>query len=1105
MWCYKKPGFEALLLTELQRQQQCSQFCDTLLKTEGVSVPAHSCILSALSPHISSALSSTPPPPAGQNRLLEFRALGACTLPHMVRLLYCGEMAGEGEMEKQEAISAAAKLGIHGLVEVTRRDQEGRNEEGWRAEVGVQTEPLMPEENEGRRGRWKREVTDESTFLWKEKQLDGRKDTWTQTEQLQLKSDPPSYPAASFETIDMKAFQGLGQTDSHLAPLRIPYIPISLLFPSDENQVYQPSSALVDSMQESTAAGHTAVAPPHAFVPPALLPFSSHVTSGPADLQSWWAGLQGATREVTAAEEWGDERLEHFQGNIPGYISYFLNPDKKEGFGRGRARRRPGAGVGGARRAATGERRARRPRARTGGRGRGGLTQTVDVQDVGVSRLQKLFLQRWGPSRAGQGGGAVGRKLYLKTRELLKSAKSSQRRRGRGKVWEFSQSGDVPLHSDGGGGGNTQQFNQLQDGLPVGRARRARAKPTAPVSFSSPNIRFYNVLSPTIQPSPSPGLQSPAASYVPPPSSLLLSTSLPPPAPPPHEEPPEHFDRLLEEVMMGLDILPNNAGAPHSQPPPPTGSSSYTSCGDAVVQNKHHHRTAGLLEASPGFHGATQVVAKSRGDVSAGLKKYRKNKTNRRSQITELQLLLDFILCVLVDCALPWIIVSGGIQYTAAESDEAETLERCSQPRKTSARRAAPPKNTEESPVKVKAPAKKRKKRRKNEYLLSLERKRVRVSKPVSSSDVKTKDVHDDKRDKQLQQRAVVKLESRGQLPARVTLQKHSCLQVKTFQRPEKAKTSSASVKDPRDSFSTKTYPIRSRFTDAHILDSSPFLEEPLQMTRTPAEGRANCSRDKPNRKVQLLSLFSAESSTVQIQPQPLEPCGTEEPLEKDQERHEGDNAARPQEEAEGATKRGGKRGAESEEVTSDESTASKRICFEQMTHSVSETFRPSPQSADSEPATREIKDISLTSVRPHLQIEDRESLMDEEMEIIDVDGGPEDDRCWSRTAPTLSHFAGVTPSVSPSSRSAKEVCLRSTRSWEEDKDEDIDVIGGSSPVPEPVIISWTESSEGEEEEGAEDIDVVGEKTDYALSADFTTVSKRELVTRKYQTEVLLH
>ncbi|XP_039668995.1 uncharacterized protein LOC120566536 [Perca fluviatilis] len=354
MWCYQKPGFEALLIAELQKQQQCSQFCDTLLKTEGISVPAHSCVLSAVSPHISSALSSAPPPPAGQSRLLEFRALGACTLLHMVRLLYCGEMAGEGENEKQEAISAAAKLGIHGLVEVTKRDRKSRKEEGegCHTEVGVQTEPLMPEENEGRRSRWRRDVRDGSTFLWKETLSDGEKETWTQTEEQQVNTGPPSHPAASFETIDMAALQSFGMTGSHLVPPEIPYIPISLVYPPDENQTHQPLSAFVDSMQESTAAEHTSVpvvAPPHAFVPPPLLPFTSQATSCGAASQSWWAAPKGASRNVAAAEDWEDEQLEQFQGNIPGYISYFLKPDKEEGSRRGRARSRRGAGVGGCR------------------------------------------------------------------------------------------------------------------------------------------------------------------------------------------------------------------------------------------------------------------------------------------------------------------------------------------------------------------------------------------------------------------------------------------------------------------------------------------------------------------------------------------------------------------------------------------------------------------------------------------------------------------------------------------------------------------------------------------------------------------------------------
>lgn len=435
----------------------------------GVSVPAHSCILSAISPHMSSALSSTPPPPAGQSRLLEFRALGACSLLRLVGLLYSGEMSGEGEEEKREAVSAAAMLGIHGLVEVTRRDCKSRNKgrEGQLVEVGVQTELLTPEEKNGRGGRWTREARDGSTFVWKETLSDGERDTWTQTEELQVNTAPPSCPAASFETIDMAVLQSLGQTDPDLLPPQIPYVPLTLFCPQGETQTHQPSFASM----ESTAAGNTsvaAVAPAYTSNPPPLLPLYSQPTTCAADPQSCWAGPERMSRNPKAAEEWEDERFEQFQGNIPGYINHFLNMDREKGSRRRRARGRQGAR--GSRRAGTGERRVRRPRGRTAGRGRGGLTQTVDVQEVGVSGLHKLFLQRWGmrASRTGQGGGAAGRKLHLKTRELLNPARSCQRRRGRREVWGFSLSGDVQLceggahHKQRGRRNMTQQFNKVR-------------------------------------------------------------------------------------------------------------------------------------------------------------------------------------------------------------------------------------------------------------------------------------------------------------------------------------------------------------------------------------------------------------------------------------------------------------------------------------------------------------------------------------------------------------------------------------------------------------------------------------------------------------------
>nr|XP_029132082.1 uncharacterized protein LOC114919047 [Labrus bergylta] len=793
MWCYQKPGFEALLLAELQRQQQCNQFCDTLIKTEGVSVPAHSCILSAISPQISSSLSALPAPPTGQSRHLDFRALGTCTLLHLVRLLYSGQMAGEGEEERQEAVSAAARLGIHGLVEVTR----GRNEEGegQHREEGVQTEPLIPGEGEERRGRWRREERNEGTFLWRETVSDGKKDTWTQTEELQVTTATPSHPAASFETIDMGALQTLQQTEPHLLPPYVSYLPVSLVYEPDETQGRNTPST-----------------------------------------DRCWAGA--------AAGDLEDNQLEQFHDNIPGYINYFLNPHQEAGPCRGRKSGRRAAGTGGTRRAATGERGTRRPQAKTGGRrrGRGVLTQTVDVQSVGVSKLQKMFLQRWGMKtpRTGQGGGAVGRRLYLKTREQLKPAKSCQRKRRRGKEWDFSQSGDLRE----GGESNIQLYNQ--DGLPVGRPKRTKAKQTsAPVS--SPPLKFDNVYhalsnsSPVLHPSTSAVLMSPAASYLPPAPSLFHTTSLPPAAPPPYE--PEPMDRLLEEVIMGLDILPNNnSGGLNSLPLSSAGSScTYASSGNVLTENKCVGSPPVLLEAESsrvvggglGRGGGVSSSAvpvlqqQGEGELNDMLENFlqsfeqhvgRWDEMERGSQSSTVVVLSEYRKTQTQTKAphlknTPRPLRCSQISELQ-QSDEAETLQSCPQ-----LSPLAPLKHAEETVTRVGES----RKNKKNQYPFSQMKGRKR--KPVSSSKAREKTVH--YRDKQLQQMPVVKLERSGPLPVRVTQQGRSCQSLEA-ESPGQTKSTPSSVKYPHGSWSMRSYPIRSRFREAHIMDSMPFLYEPL-------------------------------------------------------------------------------------------------------------------------------------------------------------------------------------------------------------------------------------------------------------------------------------
>lgn len=343
--------------------------------------------------------------------------------------MYSGEMVGEGEKEKQEAVSAAAKLGIHGLVEVTAK--HGENSQ-W-VEVGVQTEPLL--EKEKREGKWVRDVRNGSTIMWKKRLSGDIKDMWTQTEQLQVNTVAPE---STYETIDVSCLQNLRHTDSSV----IPFIPISLLYPPNENQLPQPSFAPMSSLQESSVAGPScAVLDP----PPSFSSLFSRETASIIHPQS-----RRTSSQVAAGNEWDDSSFERFKGNISGYINDFLNPEKQEKQThrvqqKGRRQR---SGARGTQRAGTGERIPRRPPARAAGSGRGGFTQTVDVQEVGLSAAQKLFLQRWSTtsSRTGQGGGAAGRKLYLKTREQLPKRRS----RGSEKMSKASlNKDDAPLNERG--------------------------------------------------------------------------------------------------------------------------------------------------------------------------------------------------------------------------------------------------------------------------------------------------------------------------------------------------------------------------------------------------------------------------------------------------------------------------------------------------------------------------------------------------------------------------------------------------------------------------------------------------------------------------------
>lgn len=123
-------------------------------------------------------------------------------------------------------------------------------------------------------------------------------------------------------------------------------------------------------------------------------------------------------------------------------------------------------------------------------------------------------------------------------------------------------------------------------------------------------------------------------------------------------------------------------------------------------------------------------------------------------------------------------------QIWQQQHDGTESSRRSLQPRK--ARHASPAEHSD-----VSGTDRRRKKKRKNEYMLSLEKKRIKVKNP--SNNRKTS-VVPDTGDKQLRQMAVVKLEKRGPLPVRVTLQEHSSLNTKVIHSHTVCTSASAEV-----------------------------------------------------------------------------------------------------------------------------------------------------------------------------------------------------------------------------------------------------------------------------------------------------------------------
>ncbi|KAL7886194.1 hypothetical protein AOLI_G00064890 [Acnodon oligacanthus] len=413
--------FETLLLKQLQRQQSRAEFCDAVLQSQGVSVPVHSCVLSAFSPWLCGALSSMPAPVAGQRRLIELQRVNACTLLSLVSLLYSGQIDGN----RQDVLSAAELLGIDLPQEHSEETHGGRKRR--REEQQEQNNPQgalgQKDESLEKSGRAKEKIRDSGTQTEHERE--------TQMDRTCSDHQQNFYVIDHAECSSVSQEQGPHTSATATVILQGARMPPDETSSSCDVLPLAPETGVYHIVSEPECVSQVCLYPPEPSYHLPSIPVAHHPPAsnntyleiGPMQSGEGWVSEGG--HDVV-------EGFEQFEGNIPGFISFFLDPAHSQSTGRGE-KGRPRWG-----REFRGERPARKPRVRSGGEGTG----RGRGRGRGRGGRRQSHSERWGwaPRLAwrGQGGGRVGRKLD--TRPTWKQpVRLTRRRRGRGALLEVGE------------------------------------------------------------------------------------------------------------------------------------------------------------------------------------------------------------------------------------------------------------------------------------------------------------------------------------------------------------------------------------------------------------------------------------------------------------------------------------------------------------------------------------------------------------------------------------------------------------------------------------------------------------------------------------------
>ncbi|XP_056113299.1 uncharacterized protein LOC130089789 [Rhinichthys klamathensis goyatoka] len=490
--------FEALLVKELQKQQSRAEFCDTVLQTQGVSVPVHSCVLSAFSPKLCGTLSAMPSPLNGQRRLIEVQAVEACTLLSLVSLLYSGQF----KEDKEEVLLAACKLGINiPQREAKRLATEKNTQTEWIKAVSereCQTEsvPTLPSE-------YRNHIETIATVIGPSScRSDQGLCTYTDGSDITLatlkngQGNPENIP--SFQVMDVVPETPMYPTVS--GPACLP-------------QVY--------------------VCPPAASYqqPPTPLPTHPHPSHSTCVEQ-----LANQDRVTLGSVLEGDEcvleAFAQFENNIPGFINYFLDTNISQGVGQREQSQR------GMRGDIKTEGRARR--GRKAGLSEGfalkGEVLNICKREQNMNRFGRVPRSAW----MGQGGGRVGRRLDL--RQMFKN-QERRRRQGRGVIKEEGEKGKSSSRARQRKTGSRGRLVEpvCQDAAPPPRRRGRPRKHPLPQQNVSRNFSGTSAPEQKTMNPPAPSLMHTA------PLLAVNQTGLTQP-----------MDWLIDDVIAQLPFMPNN-------------------------------------------------------------------------------------------------------------------------------------------------------------------------------------------------------------------------------------------------------------------------------------------------------------------------------------------------------------------------------------------------------------------------------------------------------------------------------------------------------------------------------------------------------------------